>query len=172
MTLPQSSPNHPFTFAKTLMKTEISWEYINNSDVKNALMPRTKEEAPSVEGMEKSLAEKGVNFNRILPDKSVSYRLGEEIPPIHAKKILIVTTWRSGFDQPSPICGISYARSEYYRVRFCGSLVLAHLPKSSFRSCTQAKLIRTEVALAMRTALSVIKSLVSSPDKIVLIVRR
>ena len=78
------------------MKTEISWEYINNSDVKNALMPRTKEEAPSVEGMEKSLAEKGVNFNRILPDKSVSYHLGEEIPPTHAKKILIVTTWRSG----------------------------------------------------------------------------
>ena len=78
----------------------------------------------------------------------------------------------TGFDQPSPICGISYARSEYYRDRFCGSLVLAHLPKSSFRSCTQAKLIRTEVALAMRTALSVIKSLVSSPDKIVLIVRR
>ena len=96
MTASQDSPKHPFTYAKALMKTEMSWEFINNSDVKNMLMPRTREEAPPISSLNETLAKNPVAFNDILPDHRTDLLLGDEISPRSAKKILIVTTWRSG----------------------------------------------------------------------------
>ena len=97
MTAPQNSSKHPFTYAKALMKTEMSWEFINNSDVKNMLMPRTKEEAPPLSSLNETLAKNPVAFNDILSGPAEDQlKLGDEISPGSAKKILIVTTWRSG----------------------------------------------------------------------------
>ena len=83
-------------YAKTLMKTEMFWEFTNNSDVDGIQMPRTKEEVDAIASIDGYLAKVSKPLDEILGDGGSTLSLGDNISTTQAKKILIVTTWRSG----------------------------------------------------------------------------
>ena len=91
MALPKSSIEHPFTYAKQLVKFRLALEFANGTDLRE---PVSQAKIP-LQGLVDKFKDKPLYIN--IGDKSkTAIKLGDNISPNKARHILIATTWRSG----------------------------------------------------------------------------
>jgi hypothetical protein len=91
MALPKSSLEHPFTYAKHLVKFRLALEFANGTDLRESM---SQAKIP-LQGLVDKYKKKPLYIN--IGDKSkTTLKLGANIGPNKARHILIATTWRSG----------------------------------------------------------------------------
>ena len=91
MALPKSSLNHPFTYAKNLIRLRLALEYSNGTNLHET---KSNNRLP-LQGLLKQF-ESSPTYAQIGEQHKTVLKLGDSVPPNKARHILIATTWRSG----------------------------------------------------------------------------